>query len=296
MADQNAAPAKVRKAVILAAGYGTRFLPATKAVPKEMLPLVDRPVIQYIVEEAVAAGLDHIVMVTSSGKRSIEDHFDHEPDLEQTLAQRGKEDQLREVRRLAGIAQMTFVRQKERLGNGHAVLITRPWVGHEPFALYFPDDVIVHDVPATRQLLDVYERFGRSVVAVQEVPPEDIELYGAVDAETVEPRVYRIKGIIEKPPRDQAPSNLATVGRFVLTPEVFQALDETPPGREGEIWLMDALDRLARREPVYAYQYRGERFDTGRPIGLLKASISLALGREDTGPELKAYLRSLRLT
>ena len=296
MADQSVAPAKVRKAVILAAGYGTRFLPATKAVPKEMLPLVDRPVIQYIVEEAVAAGLDHIVMVTSAGKRSIEDFFDYEPDLEQALAQRGKQEQLQELRSLVTLAHMTFVRQKERLGNGHAVLIARPWLGDEPFALYFPDDVIVHDVPATRQLLDVYEEFGRSVVAVQEVPPQDIELYGVVDAEPVAPRLYRIKGIIEKPPRHQAPSNLATVGRFVLTPTVFQALEETPPGRQGEIWLMDALDRLARREPVYACQYQGRRFDTGRPIGLLTASISLALDREDIGPDLKAYLRSLRLT
>ncbi len=286
----------VRKAVILAAGYGTRFLPATKAIPKEMLPLVDRPVIQYIVEEAVQAGLDHIVMVTSGPKRAIEDHFDREPGLEQTLAQRGKQDALRELVALAQIADIAFVRQKERLGNGHAVLITRKLVGEEPFALFFPDDVIVNEVPATRQLLDIYEKFGATVVAVQEVGPAEVEHYGVIDPEPVDGRLYRVKGIIEKPRREEAPSNLATVGRFVLTPRIFEVLAETPPGREGEIWLMDALHRLAQREPVYAYQYEGERFDTGRPIGLLKASIALALRREDLGPELKTYLKSLRLT
>ena len=287
---------KVRKAVILAAGYGTRFLPATKAIPKEMLPLVDRPVIQYIVEEAVAAGLDHIVMVTSGPKRAIEDHFDREPGLELTLAQRGKEDALRELVELTQIADIAFIRQKERLGNGHAVLITRRLVGEEPFALFFPDDVIVNEVPATRQLLDVYEKTGATVVAVQEVAPAEVELYGVIDPEPVSDRLYRVKGIIEKPRREEATSNLATVGRFVLTPRIFEVLAETPPGREGEIWLMDALHRLAQQEPVYAYQYEGERFDTGRPIGLLRASIALALRREDLGPELKAYLKSLRLT
>ncbi|HEU4759758.1 MAG TPA: UTP--glucose-1-phosphate uridylyltransferase GalU [Dehalococcoidia bacterium] len=287
---------KVRKAVILAAGYGTRFLPATKAVPKEMLPLVDRPVIQYIVEEAVAAGLHHIVMVTSAPKRSIEDYFDREPGLEQTLAQRGKHDALRELVELTTIADFAFVRQKERLGNGHAVLITRNLVGQEPFALFFPDDVIVHEVPATRQLLDVYEKTGATVVAVQEVAPAEVEHYGVIDPEPVSDRLYRVKGIIEKPRREEATSNLATVGRFVLTPRIFDVLAQTPPGREGELWLMDALHRLAQEEPVYAYQYEGERFDTGRPMGLLKASIALALRREDLGPELKAYLKSLRLT
>ena len=286
---------KVRKAVILAAGYGTRFLPATKAVPKEMLPLVDRPVIQYIVEEAVAAGLDHIVMVTSGPKRAIEDHFDREPGLELTLAQRGKEDALRELVELTQIADIAFIRQKQRLGNGHAVLITRRLVGEEPFALFFPDDVIVNEVPATRQLLDVYEKTGATVVAVQEVAPAEVELYGVIDPEPISDRLYRVKGIIEKPRREEATSNLATVGRFVLTPRIFEVLAETPPGREGEIWLMDALHRLAQQEPVYAYQYEGERFDTGRPIGLLRASIALALRREDLGPELKAYLKSLRL-
>ncbi len=283
----------VRKAVILAAGYGTRFLPATKAVPKEMLPLVDRPVIQYIVEEALAAGLEHIVIVTSAAKRSLEDFFDRDPDLERTLADKGDEQRLREVRRLAQIENMAFVRQKERLGNGHAVLMARSLVGDEPFALFFPDDVIVHDPPAIRQLIDAYEKYGRTIVAVQELPREQVVHYGVIDPEPVEPRVYRVKGIIEKPKLEEAPSNLATVGRFVLTPEIFAALDQTPAGRAGEIWLMDALDRLARQGPVYAYQYEGERFDTGQPLGLLKASLTLALRREDIGPQIKAYIRSL---
>ena len=284
----------VRKAVILAAGHGTRFLPATKVVPKEMLPLVDAPVIQYIVEEAIAAGIQQIVMVTAEPKRAIEDHFDHAVDLEQALAEAGKDKPLQEVRRLADI-DLVFVRQKERRGNGHAVLMARSIIGDDPFALYFPDDVIVSQVPAIKQLMDVYDRLGHSVVAVQEVPTEQVTMYGVIEPEPVEDRVYRVKRIIEKPSLEEAPSNLATVGRFVLGPAALPVLEATPPGRAGEIWLMDALHQLAQQEPVYALQFEGQRFDTGQPLGLLEASIALGLQREDIGPELKRYLKSLSL-
>ncbi len=285
---------KVRKAVILAAGYGTRLLPATKSVPKEMLPLVDRPVIQYIVEEAVAAGIEQIIMVTSASKRAIEDHFDRDFELETVLAEAKKFALLEAIKKPAEIS-MAFVRQKERLGNGHAVLITRELVGDEPFAIFFPDDVIVNDVPAIRQLMDVFDRFGKTVLAVQKVPREQVVQYGVIDPHPVEPRLYQVRSVIEKPSVDEAPSNLTTVGRFVATPGLFDVLAETSPGRAGEIWLMDAFDRLISRQDVYGYEYEGVRFDCGRPLGLLQASIQLALQREDLGQDLRAYLHSLEL-
>jgi len=286
----------VRKAVILAAGHGTRFLPATKAVPKEMLPLVDQPVIQYIVQEAVDAGLTHITIVSAASKRALEDHFDRNFELEQVLESGDKEAALREVRRLAEMADLAFVRQKQRLGNGHAVLMAKQIVGDEPFAIYFPDDVIVSETPAIRQLMDVYERRGGSVVAVQRLPREEVVHYGVIKPEPLEDRTYRVRGIVEKPSVEEAPSDLTTVGRFVVTPRLISILEQTPPSRAGEIWLMDALDRLAREEPVFAYEYEGERFDTGQPLGLLQASVALALAREDIGPAFKQYLRSLHLS
>jgi UTP--glucose-1-phosphate uridylyltransferase len=287
---------RVRKAVILAAGYGTRFLPATKAVPKEMLPLVDRPVIQYIVEEAVAAGLDHIVMVTSGAKRSVEDHFDRNSELEDILGQKGNKAVLQEVRRTVDLADIAFVRQKDRLGIAHAVLMARRIVGDEPFALFFPDDVIVAEVPAIRQLIDVYERHSGSVLAVQRLPKEEVVHYGVITPEPVEEGVYRVRAIVEKPSAQEAPSNLATVGRYVLAPEIWPLLEDTRPGIGGEMQLTDTLAMLiANDQPLYACEYSGERFDTGRPTGLLKASLALALRRQDVGPEIKAYLRSLKL-
>jgi UTP--glucose-1-phosphate uridylyltransferase len=286
----------VRKAVILAAGHGTRFLPATKAIPKEMLPLVDQPVIQYIVQEAVDAGLTHITIVTAASKRALEDHFDRNLELEQVLESGDKQAALREVRRIAEMADIAFVRQKQRLGNGHAVLMAKEIVGDEPFAIYFPDDVIVSETPAIRQLIDVYERHGGSVLAVQRLPREEVVNYGVIKPEPLEDRTYRVRGIIEKPSIEEAPSDLTTVGRFVVTPRLISILEETPPGRAGEVWLMDALDRLAQEEPVFAYEYEGQRFDTGRPLGLLEASVALALAREDIGPAFKQYLRSLPLS
>lgn len=287
----------IRKAVILAAGHGTRFLPATKAVPKEMLPLVDKPVIQYVVEEAVAAGLRHVTIVTAGSKRSVEDHFDRNPELEQLLEATGKEWELQEIRRVAHLAEIAFVRQKERRGIAHAVLMARHVVGEEPFALFFPDDIIVSEAPAIRQLIDVHERHGGSVIAVQRLPREEIVHYGVIVPDPLEDRVYRVRGIVEKPSTEEAPSDLATVGRYVLTADIWPLLEHTSPGANGEIQLTDTLAMLLEAgHPLFACEFEGERFDTGRPLGLLEASVALALRREDTGPALKRYLRSLSLS
>ena len=285
----------VRKAVILAAGYGTRFLPATKAIPKEMLPLVDRPAIQHVVEEAVRAGLEQIIMVTAAAKRAVEDHFDRDRELEQWLEQKGNAPQADEMRRLAGLADIVCVRQKERLGIGHAVLMARSLVGDEPFALFFPDDIIESEVPAIKQLMDVFYRHGGSVLAVQRVPREEIHHYGVIEPKPLEERVYQVLGIVEKPPASEAPSDLTVVGRYVLTPAIFPILASTPPDAKagGEIQLTDGIARLLGEESVFACRYEGERFDVGRPLGLLKASLSMALARPDLGPELRRYLQDL---
>lgn len=287
----------VRKAVILAAGHGTRFLPATKAVPKEMLPLVDQPVIQHVVEEAVAAGLQHITIVTAGAKRAVEDHFDRNYELEQVLESGGKESALREVRRVTDLADIAFVRQKDRRGIAHAVLSTRHVIGDEPFALFFPDDIIISDVPAIRQLIDVHNRHGGSVLAVQRLPHEEVVHYGVISPEPVEERVYRVRGIVEKPSLEEAPSDLAIVGRYILAADVWPLLERTPIGANGEMQLTDTLAMLIEAgHPLFACEFQGERFDTGRPLGLLEASVTLALRREDIGPALKQYLRSLSLS
>jgi UTP--glucose-1-phosphate uridylyltransferase len=287
----------VRKAVILAAGHGTRFLPATKAVPKEMLPLVDQPVIQHVVEEAVTAGLQHITIVTAGTKRSVEDHFDRNSELEQVLESSGKESELREVRRVTDLADIAFVRQKVRRGIAHAVLSARLVVGEEPFALFFPDDIIISNVPAIRQLIDVHNRHGGSILAVQRLPREEVVHYGVISPEPVEERVYRVRGIVEKPSLKEAPSDLAIVGRYILAADVWPLLERTPPGANGEMQLTDTLAMLIEAgHPLFACELQGERFDTGRPLGLLEASVTLALRREDIGPALKQYLRSLSLS
>lgn len=287
----------IRKAVILAAGHGTRFLPATKAVPKEMLPLVDKPVIHYVVEEAVAADLRQIVMVSAATKRAMEDYFDRDFELERTLEAKGDEERLREIRRISDMADIAFVRQKERRGIAHAVLMARHVVADEPFALFFPDDIIVSDVPAIRQLLDVHERHGGSVIAVQRLPRQEVVHYGVITPEPLEDRVYRVHGIVEKPSLQEAPSELAAVGRYVLTADIWPLLERTPPGAGGEIQLTDTLAMLLEAgHPLFACEFEGERFDTGRPLGLLEAAVALALRREDSGPALKQYLRSLSLS
>jgi UTP--glucose-1-phosphate uridylyltransferase len=281
--------------VVLAAGYGTRLLPATKAQPKEALPLVDKPIIQYTVEEAAASGLTQVIIVTASGKRAVEDHFDRSLELEQALREKGDLERLEEIRRISDLADIVYVRQKEQLGVGHAVLTVRDIVGQEPFVLFFPDDVIISDVPVARQMLDVFEEYGASVLAVERVPAAEIESYGVVEPEPVRDRVVRVRGLVEKPTPQEAPSDLGIVGRYVLTPEIFPALAATKPGKGQEIQLTDALALLLTEQPVYAYLFEGCRYDTGRPLGFLKASVEMALRRSDIGPDFRRYLRSLDL-
>ena len=284
---------RVHKAVILAAGYGTRFLPATKAIPKEMLPLVDKPAIQYVVEEAVRAGLDQIIMVTAVNKRALEDHFDRLTDLEVFLDEKGRHQQAEEMRRLGQVADIVFVRQKERLGSGDAVMRARQVIGDEPFAVFFPDDIIEGDAPAIGQLIDVYDRYGGSVVGVERLPREELPHYGVIEPKELEERVYQVLGIVEKPRAAEAKSDLATVGRLVLTPAIFPIIERTPPAANGEIQLTDSLGLLLEVGSLYACRFTGERFDIGRPIGFLKANLSMALRRPDLAPEVVPYLREL---
>ncbi|MCB1019237.1 MAG: UTP--glucose-1-phosphate uridylyltransferase GalU [Acidobacteria bacterium] len=291
---------RVRKAVFPAAGMGTRFLPATKAQPKETLPLVDKPIIQYGVEEALDSGIDNIIVVTGRGKAAIEDHFDKSFELEYELEARGKKAELELVREISDLVQMSYIRQKEPLGLGHAVGVTRELVGDEPFAVVLADDVIRSQVPCLKQLTNIYDYFGASVIAVMEVPKDKISAYGVVDAQPVEfagskDRLFKVNNLVEKPPAESAPSNLAIIGRYVLTADIFGALDETEPGRGGEIQLTDAIKNLMKTAPVYAYRFDGERFDAGDKLGFLKATVEFALDREDLGGEFREYLKGLTL-
>lgn len=291
---------RVRKAVFPAAGLGTRFLPATKAMPKEMLPLVDKPLIQYGIEEAIASGIHNIVIVTGRGKTAIEDHFDVSFELEHLLESRNKRDLLEAVRAISDMIDVAYVRQKEALGLGHAVLRARELVGQEPFAVVLSDDVIDAPVPCLRQLLSVYEFYGAPVLALMEVPPEQISAYGVVAAEPrphegMEGQVFRIHDLVEKPAAGDAPSNLAIIGRYILTPEVFAAIESTPPGRNNEIQLTDALRNLLRERPIYGVKFAGKRFDAGDKLGFLQATVEFALKRPDLGGPFRAWLESLRL-
>jgi UTP--glucose-1-phosphate uridylyltransferase len=281
---------KVKKAVIPAAGLGTRFLPATKAQAKEMLPVVDTPAIQYVVEEAVRAGLDDILIITGRGKRSIEDHFDRSIELESFLESKEKFDELKQVRAISDMATIHYIRQKDPLGLGHAVSIAEPHVGAEAFAVLLGDDLIMESMPLLEELLRVHERYGRSVIAVQEVARDEISLYGAINPEPVEDDLVRVVSIVEKPEPDEAPSNLAATGRYVFTPEIFVALRETQPGRGGEIQLTDAINRLAQEQAVYAYVFDHGRYDVGNKLDYLKATVELAIEREDVGPEFRRWL------
>jgi UTP--glucose-1-phosphate uridylyltransferase len=291
---------KVRKAVFPAAGLGTRFLPATKAQPKEMLALVDKPLIQYGVEEAIQSGVQNIIIVTGRGKSAIEDHFDVSFELEHLLETRNKKDLLATVRAVSDMIDVSYTRQKEALGLGHAVLRARELVGEEPFAVILSDDVIDSEVPCLRQLLDVYEFYSAPVVALMEVPRENISAYGVVDAEPVSHagggnRLYRIRNLVEKPKANEAPSNLAIIGRYVLTPEVFKSLDAVEPGSGGEIQLTDGLKHLLRSRPIYGYRFEGTRYDAGDKLGFLKATVEFALKRHDLGEAFRAYLKTLHL-
>jgi len=288
----------VRKAVFPAAGLGTRFLPATKAQPKEMLPLVDKPIIQYGVEEAVSSGVDNIILVTGRGKNAIEDHFDVNIELETFLEARKKTDQLAEVRKISNMINVAYVRQGEPLGLGHAVLVTSELVGDEPFAVILADDVIDADPPALKQMIDVYERVGGPVLAVERVPEDQVSSYGIVD---IDPEaklgkgVYAVRDLVEKPTREEAPSNLAIIGRYILTPDIFDCLKATKSDRTGEIQLTNGLKKLLQQRPIYACEVQGTRHDTGNKLGFLQAVVYFALRRPDLGEAFRAYLRSTNI-
>src|SRR5215207_3962365 len=286
----------IRKAVSPAAGLGTRFLPATKAQPKEMLPLVDKPIIQYGVEEAVASGIGNILLVTGRGKNAIEDHFDVSVELESFLEARGKRDQLDEVRKISNLINFAYVRQGEPLGLGHAVLVTRELVGDEPFAVILGDDVIDAEPPAMKQLIDVFDRLGGPVIAVERVPRDEISSYGVVAVEpnaSVGEGVYQVRDLVEKPPKEEAPSDLAIIGRYVLTADIFPALEKIKSDRTGEIQLTNGLRELVKLRPIYACEVKGVRHDTGNKLGFLKAVVYFALRRPDLADKFSAYLRSL---
>jgi UTP--glucose-1-phosphate uridylyltransferase len=286
----------IRKAVFPAAGLGTRFLPATKAQPKEMLPLVDKPIIQYGVEEAVASGVDNIILVTGRGKNAIEDHFDRSVELETYLEARGKRDQLDEVRKISNMINFAYVRQGEPLGLGHAVLVTRELVGNEPFAVILGDDVIDANPPALRQLIDVYKQVNGPVLAVERVPRDEISSYGVIapdPAARLGAGVHRVLDLVEKPPVSEAPSDLAIIGRYILTPDIFPALAATKSDRTGEIQLTNGLRELLKSRPIYACEVKGVRHDTGNKLGFLKAVVYFALRREDLAGKFSAYLATL---
>lgn len=285
----------IRKAVFPAAGFGTRFLPATKAQPKEMLPLVDKPVIQYVVEEAIASGISDIIVVTGRGKRALEDHFDVAVELESFLAERGNEELLETVQQISELANFTWVRQKKQLGLGHAVLVAKDVVGNEPFAVFLGDDVIHAQVPVMKQMLDVYERERCSILAVERVPREMTSSYGIVKAVPKSGRVHTVEDLVEKPHPDQAPSDLAIIGRYILTPEIFGHLEATTQDARGEIQLTNGLRALLAEQKILAYEFEGLHYDTGNKLGFLKATVEYALRRKDVGPEFRAYLKSLRL-
>ncbi|HWN08501.1 MAG TPA: UTP--glucose-1-phosphate uridylyltransferase GalU [Pyrinomonadaceae bacterium] len=288
-------PQRVRKAVFPAAGLGTRFLPATKASPKEMLPLVDKPLIQYGVEEAVASGIESVIIVTGRGKAAIEDHFDISYELEKLLAERGKTGELKAMRQISEMARVSYVRQREALGLGHAILQARDLVGDEPFAVMLSDDIIDSETPALKQLLNVYEKYDAPVVAVFEVEGEAISRFGVVDAEEVEPGVYKIRDMVEKPAFADAPSNLAIIGRYVLTPDIFAEIENTPPGAIGEIQITDAMRSLMKMRPFYAVRFEGTRYDAGDKLGFLIATVQFAL-KHELAPEFREYLKSLKLS
>lgn len=290
----------IRKAVLPVAGLGTRFLPATKAQPKEMLPIVDKPLVQYAVEEVSASGIPMVIFVTGRGKNAIENHFDVSVELEQELAGRGKEDLRRQVRSISGLTEMVYVRQKHPRGLGHAILVARDLVGDEPFAVLLSDDVLQSRVPVLKQMIDVYARYGASVVAIERVERRTVSQYGVIRGRLVPDkelngRLYRIEDMVEKPEVADAPSNLAVIGRYILTPAVFAELASTRPGAGNEIQLTDALKSLLKKEDIYGYMFEGKRHDAGDKLGFLKATVEIALQRDDLGKPFRKYLKSLKL-
>ncbi|MEO7658841.1 MAG: UTP--glucose-1-phosphate uridylyltransferase GalU [Pyrinomonadaceae bacterium] len=286
---------KIRKAVFPAAGLGTRFLPATKASPKEMLPLVDKPLIQYVVEESVASGIESILIITGRDKGAIENHFDISFELEQLLTERGKTEMFELVRAISDIAKISYTRQKQALGLGHAIYQAKDFVGSEPFAALLADDIVVGEKPALQQMVEVFEKYNAPVIATMQVEGEDISRFGVIDADEVEPNVYKIRDMVEKPPYDDAPSDLAIIGRYIFTPDIFEAIEQTKPGSGGEIQITDAMRILLQKRPFYAVKLQGKRHDAGDKLGFLIATVELALKRADLGDEFREYLKTLAL-
>ena len=284
---------KIRKAVIPAAGLGTRFLPATKSVPKELLPILDKPMLQYVVEEAAEAGIEEVIIVTSPGKESIAAYFQPDLALEEHLAASGSQDLLEQVRHVSSLARVSFVLQEQPLGLGHAVLTAKAAVGEQPFAVMLPDDLVAHTPGVLAQMMEVGTRFDAGVVAVERVPWEVVQNYGVADAVEVGERVHQIIGLVEKPPREEAPSNLTIVGRYILPPDIFPCLERTPPGAKGEIQLTDGMSLLLESRTLYAHEFQGKRYDGGTPLGLLRASLEFGLARADTRPAVKEILQGL---
>ena len=281
---------KVRKAIIPAAGLGTRFLPATKAQPKEMLPIVDKPTIQYIIEEAVASGIEEILIITGRNKKCIEDHFDKSVELEMELEKSNKQELLEMVRGISDMVDIHYIRQKEPKGLGHAILCARAFVGNEPFAVLLGDDVVDSEVPCLKQLMDCYKEYKTSILGVQHVAEENVDKYGIVDGIHIEDRVYKVKKLVEKPAREEAPSNVAILGRYIITPQIFDILQNTEPGKGGEIQLTDALQTLIENEAMYAYDFEGRRYDVGDKLGFLQATVEFALKREELREPFIEYL------
>ncbi|MFF2156618.1 UTP--glucose-1-phosphate uridylyltransferase GalU [Paenibacillus chitinolyticus] len=285
----------IKKAIIPAAGLGTRFLPATKAQPKEMLPIVDKPTIQYIVEEAIASGIEDILIISGRGKRAIEDHFDKSFELEETLEQKGKLEDLKQIQAISNLANIHYVRQKEPKGLGHAILCAKSFIGQEPFAVLLGDDIVQAETPCTAQLIEVYEKYKSTVVGVQWVADKDVNKYGIVDAgkEIVDRHVIPVRSLVEKPQPSEAPSNYAIMGRYILTPEIFNILETQQPGAGGEIQLTDAIRRLNENQPTFAYEFEGIRYDVGDKLGFIKATIDFALQRPDLNSDLYRYIREI---
>ena len=284
---------KVRKAVITVAGWGTRFLPTTKAQPKEMLPLVNKPLIQYAVEEAINSGIEQIIVITARGKQAIEDYFDRSLELEYFLERKGETNLLKEMRELSSLVDICYIRQKEQLGLGHAIRTAKDIVGKEPFAVLLPDDIVDSKSPVLKQMIAVYQQYETNIIAVERIASQDTVKYGIITPKPVSGDTYQVLGLVEKPEPAQAPSNLGVVGRYILMPEIFDVLDVTPPGKNEEIQLTDALQVLLKQQAIYAYQFEGVRYDTGTPLDWLKATMAFALRRPDIGPELRKYLRQL---
>ncbi len=284
----------IRKAVIPAAGLGTRFLPATKSMPKEMLPIIDKPIIQYVVEEAIASGIEDIIIITGRGKRAIEDYFDASPELELHLLENEKYKLLREVKDISSLADIHYIRQKEPKGLGDAVLKAEKHIGDEPFAVLLGDDIIKGNVPCIGQLMNLFEKYNKSIIAVEEVPKEKVSSYGMIKGREIAESTYLVEDIIEKPSLEEAPSNIGTVGRYVLTPEIFDGIKKTSPGKGNEIQLTDAIRMLIGKEEVYAYAFSGKRYDAGDKLGYVKAIVDLAFERDDLREEIERYLRGKR--